>query len=205
MLKRQKIIFCIVLVALSTGLISFICTRASEKKCLAKAELLDYIADNKNGLIKSDSSTSVHYSLCYRPAELITQSKSLVFDEQNLVKGDTLEFIHFILKASYKNNDLLVNPNVPYDYGQVLNNLSFGLQKFIYAVIDKKDTISLSESIYARNYGMTKASSALLSFKPPSRFENCEIKVRDFVFGTNQQISFRFKSNDFKNCPVLKP
>lgn len=164
-----------------------------------KRELYAFLMDKKNNLIKADSMEKVKYVLCYKPEELIA---STIFSSASNDKKK-VNSLFFILQVSYEGNDLLHHSNVPYNYKRVLNNISFNLEKYLYVVIDKQDTLALCNSSYSRLYGQTNQSSLLLYFQSKMEFELCEVFVKDFVFETDDILKFKFKNEDIKKCPHL--
>jgi hypothetical protein len=162
-----------------------------KKQPVTKEMQLSYITNLENGLFKSDSIDHLKYVIYYKPAQLVIQSNA---EPDNL---------NFTLKCSYFDQDLLGDLQAPYNYTRVINNLSFHLKDFVYGVYDETDTVSLNEFAYARTFGSSNSSDALLVFDKKDEFDQFEIYVSDFVFEKHQGVQFTFQNSDIENCPVI--
>jgi hypothetical protein len=189
------------LIICGIGLLSFMAINSSNKR-INKQQLTAYLLNEDSHLTKADSMSHVSYSVSYWPKEIIN-ARLLQSNGQDSSKAVENKGRYFLMRCSYFNNDLLGKPNGQYDYTALLSTVSFQLGSHIYAVLDAKDTIPLTNAIYARNYGMTGSTNVLLFFAEATQFTTCQLVINDFVFNTGQRIKLKYKITDIDNCPHL--
>ncbi|SRX52232.1 hypothetical protein [Aequorivita sp. CIP111184] len=172
-------------------------------------EMITYLKMPINGYFQSKNINGIHFELMYQPTDILVYreldsaySKSLI----NLVREKYAKNLYFNLSISKEGGELLNKvPQNTDDFGALLTQLSFQMDKRIHLYNNKKDTIELADYVYPRMYGMSKTTSILFVFPKNDEFLNSEylnFTIEDIGLKTGE-IKFKIKSNDIKNEPKL--
>lgn len=179
-------------------------TACSFKYEANKDELIRYLNNGGNGLVKTVVSGTTKYTVSYKPNELIF-NKSSRAGESDALDGNYSQSIYFVLSVNKDGKDLLSFNSS--DYDETLKILSFGLTKYITLKEDNTERVfGLSDFIYPRMYGSNNATNILLCFYNEGLKDsgNLTLYVNDFVNGNPQQLKFIFKRADINKVPDLK-
>lgn len=172
-------------------------------------EMNDYIQNEDNGYNYKKTVADVDYVLQYRPTDLLVKQE--LGDDTNPAKVDKFrkhysQYIYFNLSMS-KNNQELLN-GVAQDkakFGQMVNELAFGMEEKLHLYSPTKDTLALADFIYPRMYGMSNSTSIMIVYPRDTKYMNQEYLnfiIEDLGLETGD-IKFKLDTKALKNEPQL--
>lgn len=173
-------------------------------------EMDDYIREEDNGYNYMKTVEGVDYVLQYRPTDLLVQQE--IGDKTNQTQIDKLrqkyqKYLYFNLSMS-KNNQELLN-SVARDkarFGQMVNDLAFGMEEKVHLYTPKKDTLEMTDFIYPRMYGMSNATSIMIVYPRDEKYMNHDylnFTIGDLGFGTGE-IKFKLSTTALQDEPQLR-
>jgi hypothetical protein len=153
-------------------LLLFICSCA--KTFETQEEMNDYIKDEDNGYSYKKNVAGVDYVLEYRPTDLLVKQE--LGDKTDATQVDKLrqkysKYLYFNLSMS-KNDQELLN-GLARDkarFGQMVNELAFGMEEKVHLCTIDKDTLAMADFIYPRMYGMSNATSIMIVYPRDAKF-----------------------------------
>jgi glucose dehydrogenase len=193
------------------GLLCLIMIFSCSKKAFeTQKELLDYVQNEENGYFYKKTVVGVDYVLQYRPTDLLVQQE--LGDKGNPAQVEKLrqkynKYLYFNLSMS-KNNQELLN-GVARDkakFGQMVNELAFGMEEKVHLYTPEKDTLAMADFIYPRMYGMSNATSILIVYPRDTKFmsqDYLNFVIEDLGLDTGD-IKFKLNTKALKNEPQLK-
>ena len=173
-----------------------------------KQELLEYIKDPDNGYYQTKTINGVTFSLLYKPTDLLVSqeiSDNPTRKEIDSLRGIYGKYAYYNLSMSKNNKELLSHKaGNRQDFGKLVNTLAFDLERNIFLLNQKKDTIHLSDYIYPRKYGMTNSTSLLLAYskKEIDASEQINFLIKDLGFNTGD-IKFKHTGKIIKIQPEI--
>ena len=173
-------------------------------------EMDDYIREEDNGYNYKKTVEGVDYVLQYRPTDLLVQQE--LGDKIDQTQIDKLrqkyyKYLYFNLSMS-KNNQELLN-GVARDktrFGQMVNDLAFGMEGKVYLYTPKKDTLAMADFIYPRMYGMSNATSIMIVYPREKKYMNedyLNFTVEDLGLDTGE-IKFKLNTTALEKEPQLR-
>lgn len=173
-------------------------------------EMNDYIKEENNGYNYKKTIAGVDYVLQYRPTDLLVKQE--LGEGKNPVLVDKLrkqygQYLYFNLSMS-KNNQELLN-GVAQDkakFGQMVNELAFGMEEKLHLYTPTKDTLALSDFIYPRMYGMSNSTSIMIVYPRDPKYlkqEYLNFVVEDLGLDTGD-IKFKLDTKALTNEPQLR-
>ncbi len=173
-------------------------------------EMNDYIKDEDNGYNYTKTIVGVDYVLQYRPTDLLVKQE--LGDKSNPDQVDKLrekynKYLYFNLSMS-KNNQELLN-GVARDkakFGQMVNDLAFGMEEKVHLYTPEKDTLTMTDFIYPRMYGMSNTTSIMIVYPRDNKFmsqDYLNFVIEDLGLDTGD-IKFKLNTKALKNEPHLK-
>ncbi len=178
------------------------------KHSVNEDQLIQYIADTDNGLVKTSNIGNIKTEIKYRPTDqMVWQelrnnekiSDSLLEAKRKLYN----KYYYFIMNISEGEKDFLHGGSNSFgQFSDNLTKLSFRMQEFTWMKADN-DTIYLADFQFPRLYGMIGTTQVLLAFERPEKeVEKLEIVLDDFGIGVGKQ-NFKFETNSMKEIPAL--
>ena len=173
-------------------------------------EMNDYIKDQDNGYQYKKTIAGVDYVLQYRPTDLLVNQE--LGDKIDNTQIDKLrkkynKYLYFNLSMS-KNDQELLN-GVAQDeakFGQMVNDLAFGMEEKLHLYTPTKDTLALADFIYPRMYGMSNSTTIMIVYPRDSKYLNQEylnFVVEDLGLDTGD-IKFKLDTKALTNEPQLR-
>jgi len=173
-------------------------------------EMNNYIRDEDNGYYYKKTISGIDYILQYRPTDLLVNQE--LVNNNNNIQVDKLrkkynKFLYFTLSMS-KNNQELLN-SVAQDkakFGQMVNELAFGMEEKLHLYTPTKDTLALTDFIYPRMFGMSNSTSIMIVYPRESKSLNEEylnFVVEDLGLDTGD-IKFKLDTKALLNEPQLR-
>jgi len=173
-------------------------------------EMNDFIKDEDNGYNYKKTIVGVDYVLQYRPTDLLVKQE--LGDEIDVARVEKLrqkynKYLYFNLSMS-KNNQELLN-GVARDkakFGQMVNELAFGMEEKVHLYTPEKDTLAMADFIYPRMYGMSNATSIMIVYPRETKFMNQDylnFVIEDLGLDTGD-IKFKLNMQALQKEPQLR-
>lgn len=174
---------------------------------LPKEELIAYLMDEDNGLIKTEEQGDFKISLTYRPSDLVAEQELLItnnLDQRDSIRQHYKQYLYFVLAFSHDDKEIETRyAGNATKYNQVVKYLQSGIGSDVSMTIDGKQE-ELLDFIFTQTFGNAKSSKVLLVF--PNKLnldEQIKIKVNTNLLGLGIHYFF-FESDDLMNTPQLK-
>ncbi|MCL9807660.1 hypothetical protein NAT51_19210 [Flavobacterium amniphilum] len=176
----------------------------------SQEEMTAFITDEDNGYQYKKTVNGVDYTLQYRPTDLLVkQELSDKYTDKQVedLRKQYGKYIYFNLSMS-KNNQELLN-GLARDkerFGQMVNDLAFGMEEKVHLFTPKKDTLAMADFIYPRMYGMTDATTLMIVYPRDEKFmqeEYLNFTIEDLGLDTGE-IKFKVKTSELKDEPQLR-
>ncbi|WP_406845511.1 hypothetical protein [Flavobacterium soyae] len=198
MTKNKLLVFLLLLFISS-------CTKSFD----TQEEMNDYIQDEDNGYHYKKTVSDVDYVLQYRPTDLLVKQE--LTDNNNPSKIEKLrkqysKYMYFNLSMS-KNNQELLN-GVAQDkakFGQMVNELAFGMEEKLHVYTPTKDTLALADFIYPRMYGMSNSTSIMIVYPRDEKYlkqDYLNFVIEDLGLETGD-VKFKLNTKALINEPQL--
>lgn len=160
-ISKSLSVFIIAIISLST----FSCGQATFE---SDKELLAYLQDESNGYIQHRSVNGVDFSLMYRPTDLLVKQELGDSKDQDKIaelRKKYEQYMYFNLSMSKNNKELLsVAPKSRNEFGQMVNQLAFGMGDKVHLYTQSKDTLEMTDFVYPRMYGMSRSTSIMFVY-----------------------------------------
>lgn len=171
-----------------------------------KSELLAYINNLENNIIKEDSILDINYKINYRPyslygTRLIDKGYTNIDSISEICKDPSK--IHFQLSLSRNDKDLFYALTKDFDIKELGSKLNYKLVNYIKCFKDNKDTIYLRSSFFIKEYGSSNSTNLFLEYDKPSNYNDITLEIKDIVYSTENVITFNFKSEKIENTPLI--
>ncbi|WP_291152183.1 hypothetical protein [Flavobacterium sp. UBA7680] len=171
-------------------------------------EMNDFIQNEDNGYHYKKNVADVDYVLQYRPTDLLVKQE---LSDNNNSQIDKLrkqysKYMYFNLSMS-KNNQELLN-GVAQDkakFGQMVNELAFGMEEKLHVYTPTKDTLALADFIYPRMYGMSNSTSIMIVYPRDEKYlkqDYLNFVIEDLGLETGD-VKFKLNTKALINEPQL--
>ncbi|MEM6720935.1 MAG: hypothetical protein AAF611_16510 [Bacteroidota bacterium] len=199
---NQRIIYLIA----TLSLLVMSCSKTSFE---TEQELLDYIQDEANGYIQKKTIKDVDFSLLYKPTDLLV-SKDIQGAKEAVnvtaLRDQYDNYLYFNLSISHNNQELLNTiPKNRHEFGQMVQQLSFGMRDKITLHTKSKETIEMMDFVYPRMYGMSSATTILLVYprdEEKLKEEFLYLKIKDLGIGTGE-VKFKIPTEILYQQPIV--
>lgn len=186
----------------SLFIVLILAVACSDPKDLSKEELLAYLEEEGNGLVKHASNGEMISSLRYKPSSLIALADLSNTDDQDSILAYYDQFLYLLLSFSYKETDLGSHPyllpgeKVRYYLGQeVAKDISLRVGGI---------ELDLADHIHVNMYGSTSSSDVLLVYKKGTvELGNLEFTIANGPLNMGKG-HFEIKKHDIVSIPRLK-
>jgi hypothetical protein len=173
-------------------------------------EMNAYIAAEDNGYQYKKTVNGVDYVLQYRPTDLLVKQE--LGDKHDDKQVESLrakyhQYLYFNLSMS-KNNQELLN-GVARDkakFGQMVNDLAFGMEEKVNLYTPSKDTLAMADFIYPRMYGMSNSTSIMIVYPREDKYmkqDYLNFAIQDLGLDTGE-IKFKLNTQKLQNEPQLR-
>lgn len=178
---------------------------ACGSRMLDRGELLEYLLDESNGLIRKHTFSDIEYTLLFWPKELIIDHEKEAVPEG--VEADSLlneyrDCLFFRLELRQDSNDLLVPANPMFNY--YLHTITTQLKDRVFLRENGSGReCPLSSFNMPRTFGSTYSTALLLCFKQEGldKMQGYNVSIKDLI--TNAPLEFDFKATKLKRLPKL--
>jgi hypothetical protein len=173
-------------------------------------EMNAYIAAEDNAYQYKKTVNGVDYVLQYRPTDLLVKQE--LGDKHDPKQVESLrakyhQYLYFNLSMS-KNNQELLN-GVARDkakFGQMVNDLAFGMEEKVNLYTPSKDTLAMADFIYPRMYGMSNSTSIMIVYPREDKYmkqDYLNFAIQDLGLDTGE-IKFKLNTQKLQNEPQLR-
>jgi hypothetical protein len=173
-------------------------------------EINNYIQDEDNGYNYKKTVAGVDYVLQHRPTDLLVKQE--LGEKNDPAQIETLrkkysKYMYFNLSMS-KNNQELLN-GVARDkakFGQMVNELAFGMEEKVHVYTPEKDTLAMADFIYPRMYGMSNATSIMIVYPRDKKYmtqDYLNFVIEDLGLDTGD-IKFKLNMQSLEKEPQLR-
>ena len=192
-------------------LLQIVVYSCSRKSFESKKELYAYLQDESHGYLQNKQVNGYDFSLLYKPTDLLVEQE-LGEDTSNNEKIKELrnkynQYIYFTLSMSRDNKELLsTTPRNRQEFGQMVNELAFGMDRKVHVFTPKRDTLELLDYIYPRMYGMSRATTMLFVYPRDEKYlKEAYLNVTIQDLGTyTGEVKFKIPTRKIKNEPKLE-
>lgn len=191
-------------------LLSLLIVSCGDKTFDTTEEITSFITDRENGYKYSKIVNEVEYELTYRPTDLLVKQELGEVVDQNRIdelRQKYRRYMYFNLSMTMNNQELLSNVVKDKDkFGQMVNDLAFGMEEKVNLYTPEKDTLAMTDFIYPRMYGMSNATSIMIVYPRDKKYLNEEylnFTVEDLGFYTGE-VKFKIKTKAIVNEPQLR-
>lgn len=168
-----------------------------------------YIQDEDNGYVYKKTISGVDYVLQYRPTDLLVKQE--LTDKADHAQVEKLrqqynKYMYFNLSMSRNNQELL--NGVAQDkarFGEMVNELAFGMEQKLHVYTPAKDTLALADFIYPRMYGMSNSTSIMIVYPRNKKYmkqEYLNFVIEDLGLETGD-VKFKLNTKALINEPQL--
>jgi len=169
-----------------------------KKKVNNRSDLIAYINNADNGLIKTNQIGKIKAELHFKPWQLMSLSNN----DKNGVKGNKYPIenfsgkFFFVLSLSANNKELLKQLPLR-QYSEMVSVMAFRMNEFVEIVPDGNKPVDPVECIFEQTYGMGIANNLLLVFdnKELIGTNNLSVKIKEFGLDTGD-LNFSIKTKD---------
>ncbi len=174
-----------------------------------EATLVAYLQEKPNGYLQQKTINGISYSLLYRPTDLLVQQElEEVTNKEEIenLREKYHSYMYFNLSISKDEQELLSTvPQDENEFATMVQQLVFDMGDKIQVYTPQQDTLEMTDYIYPRMYGMSKATSMLLVYprdeeKLKAEYLNFSIEDIGLYTGT---IKFRVPTKQLKEEPTL--
>lgn len=199
MIKRNSLFLLLIVIVSSCG----------NKSFDTAEEMVTFISDEENEYCYKKEVNGVTYTLQYRPTDLLVQQE--LGDNASGKKVKQLrekynKYLYFNLSMSLNGQELL--SNVVRDkaqFGQMVNDLAFNMDQKVHLYTPEKDTLSMTDFVYPRMYGMTNATTILIVYprdKQLLKEDELNFTIEDLGLNTGE-VKFKIHTQPLKKEPQI--
>lgn len=193
------------------GIALAICFSSCNKKSFDdEEEMLIYLKNPDNGYYQYKNINGITLSIMYRPTDLLVSQE--IEESINSTLIDSLKikwrkYLYFNLSFSIKGKDITtVIPRNKNEYSELIGRLGFDMDRNVFLLTSRKDTISVLSYQYPRMFGLSNATTMIFAFPRTDKIKSS--KTVDFIikdFGLNTgEIKFQFSTFKLNEEPRIK-
>lgn len=199
MIKRNSILLMLIIIISSCG----------NKSFDTAEEISAFISDEDNEYCYKKEVNGVTYILQYRPTDLLVKQElgdSLTEKKVKKLREKYNKYLYFNLSMSLNGQELLSNVvRDKQQFGQMVNDLAFNMDQKVHLYSPVKDTLSMTDFVYPRMYGMTDATTILIVYPRDKRFlkeDYLNFTIEDLGLYTGE-VKFKVQTQPLENEPQL--
>ncbi|MDB5158416.1 MAG: hypothetical protein JWR50_3123 [Mucilaginibacter sp.] len=174
---------------------------ACRKPIKTKLDLIQYINDENNGLIKSQVIKGVTIRLTYKPWQLLAANAGAI---NAVTLNQIKQKAYFTLGLSKDKKELL--RQLPFDqYSEILQTLAFKMRPNINIRKNNKNVIEVEDCLFQQTYGMGRENNLLLIFED-SKLKDADqliVSIKEFGLGLGD-LKFQFNRSDINDLSGIK-
>lgn len=179
------------------------------EKSMTREQLVKYLTNKENGLVKEQEVNGISTSVSYQPAQMLVAQELDGEQKKDTAVIKELEkkykdYYYFLLKYSKDGKEAIRQLGDFSRYSDMLQVLSFNMQRFVNATTPQNDTLPLADYLFDQTYGMSDGNTVLLSFekKQLEKSKTIDINIGECGFRTGN-LKFRFEKEQLEKVPAL--
>lgn len=177
---------------------------------VTEQELIAYVQDAENGLLKTKEQNGYKITVYYKPTDLIinqyAENGTIEKAKLDTLKKQFENYAYFILSLQKDNSNALYNMEQGFGaFSETLQTLAFRLNRYVQLTTANMDTIPVADFVYPRLYGASPSTDILFVFskKKFSKTDWVQFNLKEFGLGVGRK-NFRFSTQDIRKTPSLK-
>jgi hypothetical protein len=171
----------------------------------SKEELVQYILNPENSLVKTEQRDGFEVQVLYRPNDLIAEQMTVskTQPEWDSISRELASYRYFIVKISKDNKELeTYAATSPELHLKLIEHLNGGIAQDFVAIFEK-DTLEVDQVVYTPFFGSANQTSFMLVFNIGERKPTAiDLVFNDSFFGLGR---FVFDYKDLSRIPRLTP
>jgi hypothetical protein len=179
------------------------------EKSMTREQLVKYINNKENGLVQEQEVNGISTRVSYQPAQMLVAQELEGEQKKDTATIKELEskykdYYYFLLKYSKDGKEAIRQLGDFSRYSDMVQVLSFNMQRFVNATTPQKDTLPLADYLFDQTYGMSDGNTILLSFEK-AKLQNSktiDINIAECGFKTGN-LKFRFEKEQIEKTPAL--
>lgn len=165
------------------------------QKIQSRGELLRYLKNKDNGLLKEDRKMNVITSATYVPTQLLS-GKGLNIQDTIEIPASRLRKMCFIIHFSSRGKELLNQLSMDF-YSDILQTLSFRMMPLISLKLADNQVISPVDCFLQQTYGLSSANELMVIFNSDRIDLSNEYKLIISEFGLGiGELKYKFSRSD---------
>ncbi len=195
---------------LRLGLLLLIITSCNPPFHITEQELITYIQDADNGLLKTREQNGYKLTVYYKPTDLViaqyAENGSIEKAVLDTLKKQYKNYAYFILSLQKDKTNALYNMQQGYGaFSETLQTLAFRMDSYVQLTTANKDTIPVADFIYPRLYGASPSTDILFVFNNEQFTDTdwVQFNLKEFGLGVGRK-NFRFNTKDLHQTPSIK-
>lgn len=169
-----------------------------------KPEILSYINDKKNGLVKFSQSNEVDCKVTFLPWQTQAYNNDLLKLAVDQKTKSALKTKYYFLISLSKDNKEILRQLKSSEYSEMVQVLAFRMTDFVKVKLGSGKTLEPLNCLFQQTYGLSNANELLVVFEE-SEFEKAEtfkIYISEFGLGTGN-LSFLFNRDQIQKLQHL--
>lgn len=178
------------------------------KSFKTKKELMSFISDESNGLLKEVEWNGVSSVVYYKPTDVMVKETVGNETDSSSVKKWRMhyeQYCYFVLSISNNGHDALYAGSVnQQQFNENIQSLAFHVSDWLTCVTSTGDSIPIIDYYFPRMHGLTGTCQILVVY-PRKRLLSgdwVKFKMKEFGLHTGNQ-KFTFETKKLKNEPIL--
>jgi hypothetical protein len=173
---------------------------------VSEDRLLEYLADESNGLTKSVTKDAIKTEVAYKPTDLLVKQDLAGTSQTGLIDSTRKKYgrhLYFTLRLSANDRELLEAIDGEM-YSDLLQTLSFRMTEFVNLTTSRQDTIRVADFVLNRSFGMSSATELLFVFdrQKANGAAWVQFNLNECGIGVGNQ-RFRFLMKDIEYIPQI--
>jgi len=175
----------------------------------SEQEMMDFITNEESEYRYSKNVNGVDYILQYRPTDLLVKQEMGEKIDKKLVDSLREKYnkcLYFNLSMSLNKQELLSNMvRDKQKFGQMVNDLAFDMDQKVHLFTSENDTLTMTDFIYPRMYGMSNATTILIVYPRDTKYlrENyLNFTIEDIGMNTGE-VKFKVSTLPLRKEPQL--
>ncbi|MDB5124735.1 MAG: hypothetical protein JWP94_2864 [Mucilaginibacter sp.] len=173
------------------------------KKINNKTDLINYINDPGNGLVKIEEVGKIKAELLYKPWELMADRHDKKAKTVDSDWSDHLKDKYFFVLSLSANNKELLRQMEFNRYSEMVQVLAFRMIGFIDIIPDNAKPIEPTGCMFQQTYGASDANQILIVFDKAklAAAKLLNIKIKEFGLNTGD-LNFQIATKDINELPT---
>ncbi|MEZ2339360.1 hypothetical protein AB6735_27195 [Mucilaginibacter sp. RCC_168] len=173
-----------------------------KKKISNNADLMEYISNPENGLVKTVEINKIKAELRYKPWQLMSVNQNKI-QKQATENAEIAMRNKYFFVLSLSANDKELLRQLPFNqYSEMVQVLAFRMMNYISLMPDDKKPIVPEGCLFQQTYGMAHANQLLIIFDKTKLETAKQLKIKIKEFGLRiGDLNFQINNKDIQDLP----